>query len=143
MAPHLWEARLYGGALAGVKRTAPQCLRHPHAAGYKTPQSSDFRRFRVAGILCWLISTIIFLVQLVIIIQAVLSWLIAFDVINRHNQLVQSFWHFSNSLTEPILRPIRNVIPPIGGVDITPIIALIGLELIKKLLCWAIFQIAF
>jgi len=97
----------------------------------------------VAGILCWLISTIIFLVQLVIIIQAVLSWLIAFDVINRHNQLVQSFWHFSNSLTEPILRPIRNVIPPIGGVDITPIIALIGLELIKKLLCWAIFQIAF
>jgi len=88
----------------------------------------------VAGILYWLISTLIGLVQLVIIIQAVLSWLIAFDVINRYNQIVQSFWSFSNALTEPLLRPFRRVIPPIGGVDITPILALIALQLVK-LIC--------
>ncbi len=88
----------------------------------------------MAGILYWLISTLIGLVQLVIIIQAVLSWLIAFDVINRYNQIVQSFWSFSNALTEPLLRPFRRVIPPIGGVDITPILALIALQLVK-LIC--------
>jgi YggT family protein len=95
----------------------------------------------LAGILCWLASTLIGLIQLVIIIQAVLSWLIAFDVINRRNPVVQNFWSFSNALTEPILRPFRRIIPPIGGVDITPILALIVLELIKKLICWVLVQI--
>lgn len=96
----------------------------------------------MAGILCWLVSTLIFLAQLVIIIQAVLSWLIAFDVINRYNQVVQQFWAFSNSVTEPILKPFRAIIPPLGGIDITPILALIALEFIKKVFCWLIFSIA-
>lgn len=97
----------------------------------------------MAAILIWLISTIIRLIQLVVILQAVLSWLIAFDVINRHNRLVQSFWSFSNALTEPLLRPFRRIIPPIGGVDITPILLLIALELVRQLIIWAIIQIAF
>ncbi len=97
----------------------------------------------MAAILCWLVSTLIFLVQIVIIIQAVVSWLVAFDVVNRYNRVVQAFWNFSNALSEPILRPFRRVVPTFGGVDITPILALIALELVKKLFCWAIFQIAF
>lgn len=87
-------------------------------------------------------STLIGLLQLVIIIQAVISWLIAFDVINRYNQVVQSIWRFTHAVTEPILKPFRAVIPPIGGVDITPILALIALEALKMLIAWALLDLA-
>ena len=48
----------------------------------------------------------------VIIIMAVMSWLLAFDVINMRNELVRSIWNLSNALTEPVLRPIRRFMPP-------------------------------
>ena len=54
-----------------------------------------------------------------------MSWLLAFDVINFRNQLVRSIWNFLNAVTEPVLRPIRNILPNLGGVDISPIILLL------------------
>ena len=76
------------------------------------------------------ISTLIDLVVIVVIVQAVLSWLIAFDVINRHNQVVGTIWNFTHSVTRPLLRPIQSVIPPLGGVDISPIILILLLYFI-------------
>ncbi|WP_294534823.1 YggT family protein [uncultured Rhodoblastus sp.] len=67
----------------------------------------------------------------VIIVMALMSWLLAFDVINMRNDLVRSVWNGVNALTEPALRPIRRFIPPIGGMDISPIILLLLLSFIQ------------
>ena len=67
----------------------------------------------------------------VIIVMAVMSWLLAFDVINMRNDFVRSIWNAVTALTEPLLRPIRRVVPPIGGMDISPIILLLLLSFIQ------------
>jgi YggT family protein len=67
----------------------------------------------------------------VIIVMAVMSWLLAFDVINMRNDFVRSIWNGVNALTEPALRPIRRFLPPIGGMDISPIILLLALSFIQ------------
>lgn len=60
-----------------------------------------------------------------IIISAVLSWLVAFDIINLRNRAVYQISTFLERVTDPILRPFRRIIPPLGGVDISPIIVLL------------------
>ncbi|MEM8792923.1 MAG: YggT family protein [Pseudomonadota bacterium] len=67
------------------------------------------------------------LVFWIIIIQAILSWLIAFQVVNMHQPLVRQIWGSLNALTEPIYRPIRRMLPNMGGIDITPLIVLLGI----------------
>ena len=67
----------------------------------------------------------------VIIIMAVMSWLLAFDVINMRNEFVRSIWNGINALTEPALRPIRRFLPPIGGMDISPIVLLLLLSFVQ------------
>ena len=67
----------------------------------------------------------------VIIVMAVMSWLLAFDVINMRNDFVRSIWNGVNALTEPALRPIRRFIPAIGGMDISPIVLLLLLSFIQ------------
>lgn len=63
-----------------------------------------------------------------IVISAVLSWLFAFEVINRRNQFVYNVATVLDRITDPILRPFRRLIPAIGGVDISPIIVLLLLR---------------
>ncbi len=82
----------------------------------------------------WLLSQLISLYILVIIAGAVLSWLVAFNVVNPRNQFVASLGRFTYALTEPALRPIRRFIPPFGGVDITPIILFLGLQFVRMVL---------
>jgi YggT family protein len=76
----------------------------------------------------------------VIIIGAILSWLIAFDVVNRRNRAVFTIADSLYRLTEPALRPIRKVLPDLGGVDISPVILILGLIFIRDvvLLSWLI-----
>jgi YggT family protein len=70
----------------------------------------------------------------VIIIVAIMSWLIAFNVINIYNDLVRSIWNGLNAVTEPLLRPIRNMLPSLGGIDISPIILLLLIILIEDII---------
>lgn len=88
----------------------------------------------VLGPLFWLISTLIELYIWVIIIGAVLSWLVAFNVVNRHNRFVYMVGDFTYRLTEPALRPIRNVLPSFGGIDISPLLLILLLIVAQKLL---------
>jgi YggT family protein len=67
------------------------------------------------------------LVFWIIIIQAVLSWLVAFDVVNLRQPLIYNIWSTLNQITEPIYRPIRSVLPNMGGLDLSPLIVLFGL----------------
>jgi YggT family protein len=84
----------------------------------------------------WLIIQVIDLFVLVIIITAVLSWLIAFNVLNPRNPVVGRIWDILVRLTEPALAPIRRVLPNLGGIDISPVILILLLMFLKKLVLW-------
>jgi YggT family protein len=58
----------------------------------------------------------------VLIVSAILSWLVAFDVVNPHNRLVRMIGDFSYRITEPALRPIRRILPMMGGLDLSPLV---------------------
>jgi YggT family protein len=79
------------------------------------------------------ISSLIQLYIYVIIAGAVMSWLIAFNVVNLYNPLVRSIWQALNAVTEPLLRPIRRMLPDLGGVDISPVILILA--------CWFVQQV--
>jgi YggT family protein len=72
------------------------------------------------------ISYLITLYIYVIIATAVMSWLIAFNVVNLYNPLVRSIWQALNALTEPLQRPIRRMLPDMGGVDISPVVLILA-----------------
>ncbi len=78
-----------------------------------------------------LILTILDLYKIVIIAGAILSWLIAFGVVNIRNDFVRSVWNLFLALTEPLLRPIRKFLPNTGGIDISPIILLLAIVFIE------------
>ncbi len=69
-----------------------------------------------------------------IIISAVLSWLVAFDVINLRNRAVYQISTFLDRVTGPVLRPFQRIIPPLGGVDISAIIVLLLITGVKDIL---------
>ena len=64
------------------------------------------------------------LVWWVIVIQAILSWLIAFNVINTHSDFVRTVWNALQKITEPLYRPIRRVLPGFGALDLSPLVVL-------------------
>ncbi len=73
---------------------------------------------------------------LVIIAMVVMSWLIGFNVINRHNQVVDMIWRTLLALTEPVLRPIRNMLPAMGGLDLSPLILLLAIFFLQGMNFW-------
>src|ERR1700674_3639145 len=78
----------------------------------------------------WLIDTLITLYIYVLIAAAVMSWLIAFNVVNSYNPTVRRIWDFLYRVTEPALRPIRAILPNLGGIDISPVILILILMFI-------------
>ena len=70
----------------------------------------------------------------IIIIGAILSWLVAFNIINTSNSVVYTIIDFLYRITEPALRPIRRVIPNFGGIDISPVILILGLIFLQMVL---------
>ena len=81
-----------------------------------------------------LIDTILDIYTWVIIAAAIMSWLVAFGVVNMRNQFIRWVVEFLYRITEPVLRPIRRVLPNLGGVDISPVILLLGLFFVRSLL---------
>jgi YggT family protein len=86
------------------------------------------------GAIFWLVSELIHLYILAIIIAVVISMLISFGVINARSRLVYTTADFLNRLTEPALAPIRRILPDLGGIDISPLIAILLLEFLERLL---------
>jgi YggT family protein len=79
------------------------------------------------------LSSLITLYVYIIIAGAVMSWLIAFNVVNPYNQFVRSIWQGLNAMTEPLLRPIRRFMPDLGGIDVSPVVLILA--------CWFIQQV--
>jgi YggT family protein len=89
----------------------------------------------------WLVDTLITLYIWILIAAAVLSWLIAFNVVNTRNPIVSNIGEFLYRVTEPALRPIRSIMPNLGGIDISPVILIIGLLFLKQLIFWLYIQL--
>lgn len=71
------------------------------------------------------ISYVITLYVYIVIAGAVMSWLIAFNVVNAYSPFVRALWQALNAMTEPLLRPIRRVLPDLGGIDISPLVLIL------------------
>lgn len=85
------------------------------------------------GAVLWLVGALLDLVLLVLIINMVLSWLFAFDLVGRGNRFVNSTYEATQRLVAPILGPIRRVIPPVGGIDFSPMVVFFGVLFLKQL----------
>ena len=83
---------------------------------------------------CRLISTVVSLYIWILLASVVLSWLVAFGVVNTWNPFVRRIGEFLERVTEPLLAPIRSVIPPIAGIDISPVILIIAIYFVRDLL---------
>ena len=81
--------------------------------------------------LVWLLLTLIDIYIWVIIAAVVVSWLVAFGVINIHNQFARTVVRFLDAATDPVFRQVRRVIPALGGLDISPLIVLIALQFVR------------
>lgn len=68
----------------------------------------------------------------IIIVQAIMSWLIAFNVINMHNDFVRSIMIALDRLTAPIYRPIRRILPDLGALDLSPMVVLLAIIIIRQ-----------
>jgi YggT family protein len=84
--------------------------------------------------LLWLILQVINIYVWLIILQVVLSWLIAFNVINTSNRFVYMVGDFLYRITEPAMRPIRRILPNLGGIDLSPLVLLLLLFFAQRLL---------
>jgi YggT family protein len=91
--------------------------------------------------LFWLISELIRLYIWAVIIAAVFSMLAAFGVLDTRNRIVYTIGDFLYRLTEPALRPIRSVLPNLGGIDISPLILILLLEALQMLLARLFFTL--
>ena len=73
-------------------------------------------------------------VRFFIIVHFIMSWLIQFQVLNIRQPLVSQVWYGLSRLLEPIYGPIRRILPQMGGIDLSPLVALLGLEAIRVVL---------
>ena len=88
-----------------------------------------------------IIQSLLTLYMFAFIIMAILSWLVAFNIINTQNKFVYMVGDFLHRITEPLLQPIRRILPDLGGIDITPGFAIIAIILVRDGLLPTIFQI--
>ncbi|API60356.1 osmotic-shock protein [Tardibacter chloracetimidivorans] len=92
--------------------------------------------YALVGIITMLLQILIW----IIVIQAILSWLVAFNVINVHNQFVRTVLHALERITEPLLRPIRRFMPDLGGIDFSPMVLILLLIAVQRLLPAVLFD---
>jgi YggT family protein len=88
--------------------------------------------FQILEYLLWIVTW-------VIIVQAVLSWLIAFNVINTQNDAVRTIWRALGQMTEPLYRPIRKILPDFGALDISPMVVLILINILQRFVLPGLF----
>ncbi|PZU58766.1 MAG: osmotic-shock protein [Sphingobium sp.] len=76
----------------------------------------------------------------IIIIQAILSWLIAFNVINTYSEFVRNVMYALDRITQPIYRPIRRIMPDLGALDLSPMVVLLGILIIRQAILPPLFS---
>ncbi|MET3710667.1 YggT family protein [Sphingomonas trueperi] len=88
---------------------------------------------QIGLMLLQIVQVVLNIVWWIIVIQAVLSWLIAFNVINTHSDFVRAVWTALQRMTEPLYRPIRRILPDFGALDISPLVVLLILYILQNI----------
>ena len=86
-----------------------------------------FTLYQIVGYLAWIVTVIV-------IVQFILSLLLAFNVVSMRNEFVGSIWRALNALLDPILRPIRRILPDTGAIDFSPLVLIVLLRVIMMIL---------
>lgn len=81
-----------------------------------------------------ILDTVLNLYTWVIVAWVILSWLVAFNVVNAHNRFIYVVGDMLNRLTEPVMRPIRRLMPNLGGIDLSPLVVLLGIYFARLLM---------
>ena len=81
----------------------------------------------MTSFLQYIVSSVISLLVIVLVVNAVMSWLIAFDVINLRNRMVYSISRTLDGISNPVLAPLRRIMPNMGGLDLSPVVTIIVL----------------
>lgn len=89
----------------------------------------------------YLVELVIEILTWIVIAGAIMSWLVAFGVVNVRNQFIRVVVDMLYRLTEPLLRPIRRILPNFGGVDIAPVVLLVGLAVLREALRYYVWPI--
>ncbi len=92
------------------------------------------------SILVYFVSPVLSFLVLLIFIEVIFSWLIAFNIVNLRNPLMAQFYNTVKAIVRPILDPIRRVVPAIGGLDLSPIIALLLIQWLNGYLVRALYN---
>lgn len=92
-------------------------------------------------ILIDMLGYVLWIASMVILVQVVLSWLVAFNVINTYNPAVRGILRGLEKITEPVYRPIRRILPDFGGMDFSPMVVLLIIWLLQRLLADVALQI--
>ena len=87
-----------------------------------------------------IVEVLLNIVWWIIVVQAILSWLLAFNVINQSNDFVRSVWYALQRMTEPLYRPIRRVLPDFGALDLSPLVVLLILYILQTIVIPSIAQ---
>jgi YggT family protein len=90
----------------------------------------------------WLINNLFNLVWWLILASVVISWLFAFNIVNVNNPTVRQISYGLSRVTEPLLSPIRRILPAMGGLDLSPILLLLGLEFLRRFIIETLLKFA-
>ena len=86
-----------------------------------------------------ILQVILDIIWWIIVVQAIMSWLIAFNVINTYNDFVRNALYALDRMTQPIYRPIRKVLPDLGALDLSPMVVLLAIYILQRVILPAIF----
>jgi len=86
----------------------------------------------VISSLAYVLSLLLEFFVYLLIAQAIMSWLLAFNVVNYRNQVVRTIWEFLARITEPLLRPIRRILPSFGGIDLSPLVLILIIIFLQR-----------
>jgi YggT family protein len=101
-----------------------------------------FTRVAMLNPIAYLILQILNFYEFIVVAAVIVSWLTAFNVINQHNNFVRTLLRILLALTEPVFRQIRKVVPPVGGLDLSPIIVFLIIWFLQYTITWAALRYA-
>lgn len=92
----------------------------------------------IDALIIYFVDPVLGLFIFILIAAIILSWLISFKIVNPYNPVVGSLWRMTSVLTEPVLRPIRSILPNLGGFDFSPLVVILLIQFIRG---WLLPQI--
>jgi YggT family protein len=92
-------------------------------------------------LIAYLLSLAVDIYIFIIILQVIISWLVIFGVINLNHPQAKNLTALIKKLTDPVYKPVQKYIPPIGGIDLTPLIVIMGLSILRSLVVGALYAI--